>query len=65
MIEREPDEKRSNEEFAEMKLISGLTEIEDRKNAEQLGMTIEEYYRERDEMHDDSWITKNAESGIF
>ena len=44
--DREPDIDSINE----ARLISQLTRIQDEKEAAEAGMTIEEYYRERDDM---------------
>lgn len=44
--------------MAEARYISQQTRIQDEREAAELGMTVEEFYRERDEMHDDSWMEK-------
>lgn len=54
--EQEPDTKAINEAIEEQRYISAQTRIQDEKEAAELGMTIEEFYRERDEAHDDSWM---------
>lgn len=61
--EMEPDSKGEKE----ARYISAMTRIQDEKEAAQLGMTIEEYYRERDEMHDDSYLYQKEalENGIW
>lgn len=38
---------------------------EDMAEAKKLGMTIEEFYRERDEMKDDSWMEESAKTGLW
>ena len=59
--EMEPDIKA----IEEARFISAQSRIQDEKEAAELGMTIEEYYRERDEAHDDSWMQKANETGIW
>lgn len=49
--EQEPDLQAINE----ARFISAQTRIQDEKEAAQLGMTLEEFYKERDEMMDDRY----------
>lgn len=42
--------------MAEARFISAQTRIQDEKEAAQLGMTIENYYKERDAMLDAQYV---------
>ena len=50
--EQEPDLK----SIEEARFISAQTRIQDEKEAKELGMTIEEYYKERDAMLDAQYV---------
>lgn len=44
---------------AEVRFISAQTRIQDEKEAKELGMTLDEFYKERDEMHNDEYLSGN------
>lgn len=54
--EQEPDIDAINE----ARFISAQTRIQDEKEAAELGMTLNEFYKERDEAHDDRYSQDNV-----